>query len=72
MKFRDGCTAVVSPGVGVWGVQAGFPGFQGASKGLPLALQIHQSVIRRLTLILDPPLSQLLNILCRNQGRKRR
>ena len=35
MKFRDGCTAVVSPGVGVWGVQAGFPGFQGASKGFP-------------------------------------
>ena len=34
MKFRDGCTAVVSPGVGVWGVGE-FPGFQGASKGFP-------------------------------------
>ena len=34
-KFRDGCTAVVSPGVGVWGV-GGFPGFQGGFQGLPL------------------------------------
>ena len=34
MKFRDGCTTVVSPGVGVWGVGE-FPGFQGASKASP-------------------------------------
>ena len=53
MKFRDGCTAVVSPGVGVWGV-GGFPGFQGASRASPPDPPI---CYPSLALILDPTLS---------------